>query len=301
MQVSPYDTNEPNSKSNVQTNSKTTPTAKTNNLIIAGYQYLPIKDPLGELGNCVGILIKQIPEVFEELTGCEMENIYHVYGSSTSGFRFLLKCRESSSWCTRRCCTSSRRGFNMDIGFIASGNPMDPIASQFARADKGCTLGCCCLCRPEMILTLVDTKELVGRARFVCTLCDPTFHVYDEKDILRYIITGSCCQCGLMCTHNKCGKFSEVKFDIITPDGEKVGKVMKQRANGVEYITDADSYEVVFPKDATPRDKLLLTAVGLLIDYQYFEFDADKEKEKNEKDKAVNTVTKAAMGGAMPV
>lgn len=189
----------------------------------------------------------------------------------------------------------------MDIGFIASGNPMDPIASQFARADKGCTLGCCCLCRPEMILTLVDTKELVGRARFVCTLCDPTFHVYDEKDILRYIITGSCCQCGLMCTHNKCGKFSEVKFDIITPDGEKVGKVMKQRANGAEYITDADSYEVVFPKDATPRDKLLLTAVGLLIDYQYFEFDADKEKEKNEKDKAVNTVTKAAMGGALPV
>ena len=301
MQVSPYDTNEPNSKSNVQTNSKTTPTAKTNNLIIAGYQYLPIKDPLGELGNCVGILIKQIPEVFEELTGCEMENLYHVYGSSTSGFRFLLKCRESSSWCTRRCCTSSRRGFNMDIGFIASGNPMDPIASQFARADKGCTLGCCCLCRPEMILTLVDTKELVGRARFVCTLCDPTFHVYDEKDILRYIITGSCCQCGLMCTHNKCGKFSEVKFDIITPDGEKVGKVMKQRANGAEYITDADSYEVVFPKDATPRDKLLLTAVGLLIDYQYFEFDADKEKEKSEKDKAVNTVTKAAMGGALPV
>lgn len=301
MQVSPYENNEPNSKSNVQTNNKTTPTANTNNLIIAGYQYLPITDPLGELGNCVGILIKQIPEVMEELTGCEMENIYHVYGSSTSGFRFLLKCRESSSWCTRRCCTSSRRGFNMDIGFIASGNPMDPIASQFAKADKGCTLGCCCLCRPEMILSLVDTKELVGRARFICTLCDPTFHVYDGNDILRYIITGSCCQCGLMCTNNKCGKFSEVKFDIITPDGEKVGKIMKQRANGAEYITDADSYEVIFPKEASPRDKLLLTAVGLLIDYQYFEFDADKEKEKNEKDKAINTATKAALGGAIPV
>lgn len=298
MQVAPYDNNDPNSKSNMQTKEKTT-TVNVQNQIIPGMQYLPITDPLAELANCVGVLIKQIPEIFEALSGCEMENIYHVYGSSTSGFRFLFKCRESSSWCVRRCCTSSRRGFNMDIGFIASGNPMDPIASQFAKADKGCTLACCCLCRPQMVLTLDENKQIVGRARYECTLCDPTFHIYDENNILRYIITGSCCQCGLMCTNNFCGKFSEVMFDIISPDGEKVGKVMKQRATGAEYITDADSYEVVFPRQATPKDKLLLTAVGLLIDYQYFEIDSKEDEEKKEKDKAVNTATKVAMAGGM--
>ena len=35
-------------------------------------QNLPITAPLGELANCVGVLIKQIPQVFEALTGCEM-------------------------------------------------------------------------------------------------------------------------------------------------------------------------------------------------------------------------------------
>ena len=43
---------------------------------------LAITDPLGELANCVGVLIKQIPEIFETLTGCEMENIYHIYDSN---------------------------------------------------------------------------------------------------------------------------------------------------------------------------------------------------------------------------
>ena len=99
-------------------------------------QYLPISDPMAELESCLGILIKQIPEIFETLSGCEMENIYHVFGSSPSGFKFLFKCKESSNWCVRSCCTSTRRGFNMDIGWIASGNPMDPIAAEFAKADK---------------------------------------------------------------------------------------------------------------------------------------------------------------------
>ena len=43
---------------------------------------LPIRDPLGELANCVGALIKIIPEIFEALTGCEMENIYLIYDSN---------------------------------------------------------------------------------------------------------------------------------------------------------------------------------------------------------------------------
>ena len=300
MQISTYENNDPNSKSNVKVQGNQAATLSTKNPYIQGMQYLPISDPMAELDSCLGILIKQIPEIAEALSGCEMENIYHVFGSSTSGFKFLFKCKESSNWCVRRCCTSTRRGFNMDIGWIASGNPMDPIASEFAKADKSCSLGCCCLCRPEMVLSLQSNKQRVGRARYECTLCDPTFHIYDESDILRYIITGSCCQCGLMCTNNFCGKFSEVTFDIYNPNGNKSGKIMKQRASGAEYITDADSYEVVFPQDACAKDKILLTAVGHLIDYQYFELDANDDEEKK-KDKAVNTATRAAMGGGMRV
>ena len=71
--------NDPNSKSNVSTSDKTN--VDTKNQIIEGMKYvqnLPIKDQIGELVNYVGVLIKQILEVFEALTDCEMVNIYHI-------------------------------------------------------------------------------------------------------------------------------------------------------------------------------------------------------------------------------
>ena len=285
MTTSPYDQNynQPSNtpityKLNNQNNQIVNATGK-----LANVKYSPITDPLGELANCVGVLIKQIPEFFEAVTGCETANIYHVYGSSPNGFYFLFKCKENSGWCMRRCCASTQRGFDMDIGYIASGNPNDPIATEFAVAYRSCNLACCCLCRPELVVTLKEGSQLVGRVVHVCSLCNPTFHVYDSSDNLRYIVSAYCCQCGLMCSNNFCGKFSECLFEIYGPDGDgAIGKILKQSASPTEMITDADSYEVNFPSNASQYDKLLLTALGLLIDYQYFEIDEkDKDKEKN--------------------
>jgi hypothetical protein len=36
-------------------------------------------------------------------------------------------------------------------------------------------------------------------------------------------------------------------------------------------ITSADSYQIIFPKDASPKDKMILILAGLMIDYQFFE------------------------------
>ena len=258
---------------------------------LANVKYSPILDPASELANCVGVLIKQIPEYFEAATGCETPNIYHVYGSSPNGFNFLFKCKEKSGWCMRHCCTSTRRGFDMDISYIASGNPMDPIATDYAVAYKSCNLACCCLCRPELELSLKEGNRPIGRVRYVCTLCDPTFYAYNSEDTLRYIVSASCCQCGLMCSNNFCGKFSECLFDIYGPDGDgAIGKILKQSASPEEMVTDADSYEVNFPSNATPEDKLLLTTLGLLIDYQYFEIDDKDDKKK--KDNLAKVVAK---------
>ena len=41
--------------------------------------------------------------------------------------------------------------------------------------------------------------------------------------------------------------------------------------------TDADTYVVNFPVNADANDKLLLTGLALMIDYQFFETDADEE------------------------
>ena len=44
-----------------------------------------------------------------------------------------------------------------------------------------------------------------------------------------------------------------------------------------EMVTDADTYVVNFPANADAYDKLLITGLALMIDYQYFETDADEE------------------------
>ena len=37
-----------------------------------------------------------------------------------------------------------------------------------------------------------------------------------------------------------------------------------------EMVTDADTYVVNFPANADAYDKLLITVLALMIDYQYF-------------------------------
>ena len=61
---------------------------------------------------------------------------------------------------------------------------------------------------------------------------------------------------------------------------EVVGHIIKKTAELDELVTDADSYQVNFPQNASPYDKLLIIALGLMIDYQYFETDSKSEEEK---------------------
>ena len=66
---------------------------------------------------------------------------------------------------------------------------------------------------------------------------------------------------------------SNAQFDIHQPGSANIiATIQKMSAQSFgEMITDADSYQVGFPAGATAEDKLLLIALGLMIDYQYFE------------------------------
>ena len=52
-----------------------------------GMQIIYVQDPLTELENCAGVVIRQEPEIFEALTGCETPNRYHVFGESPPGLK----------------------------------------------------------------------------------------------------------------------------------------------------------------------------------------------------------------------
>ena len=151
---------------------------------------------------------------------------------------------------------------------------IDDYSSYYALFEKPFKCTCCCLARPEM--TGRNTSTNFGKVYEPCTCCDPMFHVMDSKDLIKWKVTADCCQCGIICRES-CGKCSEVIFPIYSGDktvfepGKGEGYIKKLFSGMKELISDADSFELSFPVNATPEEKLMLIATVLMIDYRYYE------------------------------
>ena len=78
-------------------------------------------------------------------------------------------------------------------------------------------------------------------------------------------------------------------FQVLTLDGEKVGRVTKQWTGVIkEALSDADNFGITFPMDLDVKVKASLLAACLLIDFMFFE-----ERQSKTKKNAKN-LTKAA-------
>jgi hypothetical protein len=258
-----------------------------NELPFGGMKFVYVQKPLDELANCTGVIIKQEPDLEEGKYGYEKANRYHVFGIYGQDYKYLFNCKERSGCCMRNCCPSASRQFNMEISHISSSKKK---ASDyiFANVFKPLSCKCFCCCRAEIILRLNEgTKKKgiqqinVGSVKEGFSLCDPKFEIYDGTNQLKYIVTANCCQCGLLCCNWCMGKVYEVIFDIINPvDNQIIGNIIRKEAEGDELVTDADSYEIIFPINANAIDKLLIVVLGLMIDYQYFEVTYIHKKRK---------------------
>lgn len=254
-------------------------------VIIPGITYTFVMDPMQELALSTGVLIRQQPQFFEQISGCESPNVYFVFSQSPStGFKLLFKCKEQSECCQRQCCAASAREFIMDIKHVANEMGIrESFQNSFIRAHKPFKCTCFCLERPEMTATYSQGGELLGRVRQPFTCCDPKFEIYDSSGALKYFIYADCCQCGICCSNNFCGKLSEARFNIYNDVNmtQMVGSIVKKTATLSEMVTSADSYQITFPAQALPNEKLLLIIAGLMIDYQYFEEKAGDNNNNN--------------------
>ena len=95
----------------------------------------------------------------------------------------------------------------------------------------------------------------------------------DETDGSKYSIEIPYCQCGFMCRSNICGKCSEVNGNIYKENDltHPVGTFKKTENCVQEMVSDANSFEIIFPTDATVGDKLNILATVILIDYRFYE------------------------------
>lgn len=109
------------------------------------------------------------------------------------------------------------------------------------------------------------------------TCCDPKIEVSDGNKQSKYVVTADCCQCGICCSGSY-GKLTDTFFGIHEANKEDFslssaeGKIHKHPIRyGLQMMGDADSFEVTFPTNATPEDKLSLICTVLMLDYLFFE------------------------------
>ncbi|MCQ2815903.1 MAG: hypothetical protein MJ252_01430 [archaeon] len=246
----------------------------------AGSQMIIIQNPLQELQNSISCTIIQELELLEILTGCETANRYNVFVEDSLGItKFLFKCKEESNCFERNCCPSSARSLDMKIKHVTQLNYLqNDFDHPYLILNKPFKCTCFCLARPEMINLFVENSKTFGKVKEQCTCTDPEITINDSNNNLKYIITADCCQCGYLCRNNIFGKLSECNFKIIeAASNTEVGKIIRKVAGFQNLVSDADIFQIIFPINATPEDKLNLISGTLMIDYMYFESNGENE------------------------
>ena len=243
---------------------------------LGGLKFDFITNPLSEIENCSGIIIKQEPEFPEFISGFERNIAYLIFGKTSQGYKYLFKCIEDTGCLNRWFCPTSLRQLYMDFYHVPSLNQMSE-QKIVANLIKPYKFPCFGFCRPEIMLYLNETNEKVGTIKEIFACCEEIYEIYDDKDTKKYLIKAKSCQCGLLCSNSIFGPISEACFNIIDPESnEQIGIISKKSPSKSDDINEHENYMINFPEKASGNEKLLITTLGLIIDYQYFEMDPSK-------------------------
>jgi len=259
--------------------------------MLAAMPSVKIEEKMNVLETAMGVL--------GDLVGQDMDfNMANKYVINTPEGHPFLFAVEQSDCLNRNCCPDCRaididvvvlgqdqRLYNqatgaVDWSFNPLGNGIDLSYSQkFMSMHKEFQVTCCCFNRP--IINVTDPSgQLIGRIRDPWACCDMNFTIEDPHgdEILK--ARGGCCQLGLICPC-PCGPCREVHFDVDdAKSGTKVGKLKKIVPDCLKFIIadNVDNYEVEFGHVQNPHWKALLIALGLFIDFRYFNERSDKNE-----------------------
>jgi len=182
-----------------------------------------------------------------------------------------MHAKEDSSCCIRFCCGTARP---FTINLHAGKNSDAPVLLEMHRAyacpaGSPCTM-CCCNQSIEVTQVSESPKPL-GRAYIPWYCATPFIRVEDEKGVKLFEIEKEgCCPCVIF-------ECCRQPFHIKDADDNKVGKVDKQYNGALkEMFTDADTFMLEFPKNATPEQRALLIGAVFLLDINFFESDNEK-------------------------
>ncbi|KAM3147318.1 hypothetical protein pb186bvf_000569 [Paramecium bursaria] len=229
------------------------------------------------------VYVKQKPDLLEGLGFCEQRNTYFVYPSDDQGnkpdFKTaapIFKCKEKSSCFQRNCLPGSCRAFEMIVKQYNQREDTHKVI-YFARDYK---LTFCCLGRPTLEIYTEDGTKL-GSIYFPFMFCDKGVEIHDEKGLLVYKVMGSCCQWPFL-VNMPCEACQRARFDITDNMGQKVSEIWKESPGFCAALcTDSENFRIIFPQGSNGKEKALLLAATLFIDYNYFETSPADQQNQN--------------------
>ena len=220
-------------------------------------------EALNSLNN---VLIKQPfrkKECFIQMCGCEVKNLYQVIAvnQETKTQQQLFTLQEESDCCLRNCCGANRPlELNATYPEQIGSDPLFVI-------DKPYRCGCCCCdasqCMGRSYMECFIGGVCIGSVKEKCLCnCRVSYGVYDENETLLCSIERCACYCECM----------DVKFEILTPDGEETGKTISKLYGGFlkEMFTTNDNFLVEFPDFMNNcQRKLLMITAAMMIEFKY--------------------------------
>ncbi|CAK70028.1 unnamed protein product (macronuclear) [Paramecium tetraurelia] len=239
---------------------------------------------LDALSRCPSVFIKQRPDYLETLGVCEKKNAYFVYQSDSMGNKPdfkqqapIFKCKEESSCWQRNCLPGACRAFDLKVKQY---NERQDTNTVFRMSRE---FRCTCLCfeRPEMEVQLSNGVK-IGTINYPFMFCDKGVDILDENNQIVYTIRGSCCQWPFL-VNLPCETCQRARFDIMDSQGQKISELWKESAGFCNALCDVDAtnFRLLFPMQASSRQKALLLAAALFIDFNYFE-ESPQDKQNNQ-------------------
>jgi hypothetical protein len=251
-------------------------------------QVVPVSDrgPRGIafFANMPSLMVKQTRRgCFQEMFGCEAKNEFNISTIENPQANILYSLEESSFCC--RFIMKNHRASEQKVWVGNNAGLGD--AALVMSAKKDCTLGlepCQCCCNPYMNFT-DGVGGPMGSVKVPMFCCIPTYKVFDETGQPEYEIHQPKC-CGGMCV-NACAEGCcncKVPYYIYAPNQEDRGKGMEKgkiikiwRGMATEFFSDADTFTINFPADATPEQKARVLGSTFLLNMMEFEGKPDRD------------------------
>lgn len=227
-----------------------------------------------KMANMSAVKVQQKRRLLEAVSCWEQQNRYMIYDQNNQSQQ-LYFVQEGSKWWERMCIPNDCKPWRMDFHNLPPGGigeePDGTRFPVFLHIERPCSLTCCCINRPEAIITEVPSGRVLGTLRDPFACCSLTFQVFDAAGQETLKSSSCCCKKALCCPCPGC----VVEFPIDDArSGSSVASLQKTWMWGDHCpicFKDWDNYAVHFGQAANPDYKMLLIGLATFVQMRYFD------------------------------